>query len=142
MATPSQAIHNLNLIRSAINDAAKAGAGDAARSIENYARALTAVPGPPRSSPGEPPRVDTGRLVASWSIRRGGGVGRWTAEVVNTAKSPRRAPYPAYLHTGTRKMAPRPYLDRAAAMAMLGIRSNTRSLVAAHVRAAVARAVG
>lgn len=73
------------------------------------------VPGPPRqgqglsathtaSSPGNPPRTDTGRLVSSAHVqpRQDG------AEVVIASN------YATFLEYGTRNMAPRPFLEPAA----------------------------
>lgn len=82
--------------------------GDVVRSIQNspptgktYQRRSVSHTA---SSPGNPPRTDTGRLVSSAHVqpRQDG------AEVVIASN------YATFLEYGTRKMAPRPFLEPAA----------------------------
>lgn len=58
------------------------------------------------SSPGNPPRPDTYRLIKSITTRVIGN----SIEVGSTIKNPL---YPKYLEKGTHKMAPRPWLEPA-----------------------------
>jgi hypothetical protein len=75
---------------------------DAGRELAQRVRDKISIEGPPRSSPGNPPHVDTGELVASY--------GHDTDPTSLTTVVGSDVPYSAYLESGTPTMAPRPHL--------------------------------
>lgn len=78
--------------------------------VRTRARLLAGRPGTPRlrSRPGEPPRRQTGRLVASIAH-----VVIVAADAVFAVVGSGGVPYAIHLARGTPRMAPRPYLTRA-----------------------------
>jgi hypothetical protein len=76
--------------------------------VKERAVELISTPGPPRSTPGNPPHVDTGDLVVSVE-----------SSVDNrdmTGRVGTNLEYGLYLETGTKRgLAPRPWLRRALA---------------------------
>jgi hypothetical protein len=84
--------------------------------VKERAVELISTPGPPRSSPGNPPHVDTGALVASIE-----------SSVDNrdmTGRVGTNLEYGLYLELGTKRgLAPRPWLRRALAETMSRVRS-------------------
>lgn len=81
----------------------------AGQMVAARARLLAGRPGTPRlrSLPGEPPRRQTGRLILSITSQlRSAWWGIWS--VVGSPLD-----YAGYLSRGTKRMAPRPFLDRA-----------------------------
>jgi HK97 gp10 family phage protein len=65
---------------------------------------------PPRSSPGEPPSVDTGDLDEAIEVTRISG-GEWRVQIDQSSTA---AKYAVYLEYGTYKMEPRPFMLPAA----------------------------
>ena len=99
-------------VRARLGALLTAGARRWARKMVVEIQQSISMPYPPASAPGMPPHRRTGRLLRSMqsSVSRVGRVVR--VQYGATARSPKRkAPYPAYLQRGTRRMAPRPYLD-------------------------------
>jgi len=83
----------------------------AATAVTRQVKARLALPYPPASRPGQPPRRRTGRLLRSvrsfTETSTGHGI---RVSVAVTARSRRGAPYPIFLQYGTRRMLPRPIL--------------------------------
>jgi hypothetical protein len=76
--------------------------------VKERARQLISVQGPPRSSPGNPPHVDTGALLAS--------IESSVDNATMTGRVGTNLPYGLYLELGTKRgLAPRPWLRRALA---------------------------
>lgn len=75
---------------------------DAAMELAQLVRDEIAIQGPPRSEPGEPPHMDTQRLIASY------GSSYDTANLASRVGSD--VPWSAYLEAGTPHMRPRPHL--------------------------------
>jgi HK97 gp10 family phage protein len=73
---------------------------------EDRARELIGTPGPPRSTPGSPPHMDTEALRDS--ITHEVDAGQMSARIGTNLD------YGLYLEVGTSKMAARPWLRRAA----------------------------
>lgn len=76
----------------------------AAESLQDDMKAMIAIQGPPTSSPGEPPHIDTQALYDSIDVAIDA---RGLSFAVGS-----ELPYAAYLESGTDRMAPRPFLSR------------------------------
>lgn len=74
----------------------------AGRELAQRVRDAIGTPGPPTSSPGDPPHMDTQVLIASY--------GHETDRDNLGTRVGSDVPYSAYLETGTPHMAPRPHL--------------------------------
>lgn len=70
-------------------------------------RATISIPGPPRSLPYDPPRMETGVLQESYEVDVNTRGDRWTGEIATDVE------YAKYLELGTRYMEPRPHLRPA-----------------------------
>jgi hypothetical protein len=77
----------------------------AAKIVQEHARYLISVPGPPRSSPGDPPHIDTSELIES--------VDRAADPKALSAAVGSEVDHAAYTEIGTEKMEARPWLVRA-----------------------------
>src|SRR4051812_47974766 len=79
----------------------------AGQDTENYIRQSISIPYPPASSPGQPPHMRSGELLA--------GIGHSVDEqgdgIVLSVTS--QAPHSTYLEYGTAHMAPRPFMRPA-----------------------------
>jgi hypothetical protein len=90
--------------------------GKAANSLRDSAKKLISIQGPPRSLPGEPPHIDTGRLIASVQAIGPAEQGDVIFATVGTDVF-----YGRLLEFGTRRVAARPWLVRS-------LRENQQSL--------------
>lgn len=75
---------------------------DAGAEIALRVRGVISVQGPPRSTPGNPPHMDTRKLIASY--------GHDTDKEALVTRIGSDVDYSVYMETGTPKMAPRPHL--------------------------------
>lgn len=82
-----------------------------------------------RSSPGQPPGRDTGELVASLNARLARPRGREARASVSAG-----ARYGFMLESGTREIAPRPFLVPAARRHYDGFRSRVQAVIDAAVQ--------
>jgi hypothetical protein len=85
-----------------------AGVGAGGELVADKMRESISVSGPPRSSPGEPPHVDSGVLLASIQV-----VGPAVQGDVIVAAVGSDVPYSVYLEYGTSRMAARPFMSRS-----------------------------
>lgn len=101
-----KAVRNLDRVADAIDH----GTVDALEWLGSGAsttmKGIISVPVFPRSLPGQPPRKETGRLQAGVGYALTGGRGSRGVKVgAGTVK------YAKFLEKGTRKMAPRPFVE-------------------------------
>lgn len=75
---------------------------EAGEELETLVKADIGIAGPPRSSPGNPPHIDTGALIESYDHVTD------RSALVTTVGS--TVDHAVYLETGTDRMAPRPHL--------------------------------
>lgn len=87
-------------------DRSKANLKECGQHLAQEIRNRIAIQGPPRSTPGNPPHMETQRLIASYdfSAIHQGSTFQWTVTVGSTEE---HAPH---LEQGTWKMAPRPHI--------------------------------
>lgn len=82
--------------------------GKAANGVRDYAKQLIGIQGPPRSLPGEPPHMDTTRLMNSVEV-----IGPAAQNDLVFASIGTSVPYGKYLEFGTTHTAARPWLVRS-----------------------------
>jgi hypothetical protein len=87
-------------VRAALAAKGATGLDRAVSHLVEEIRGEISIQGPPRSEPGHPPHVDTGRLLASW--------GHVTSAPALRARAYSDVPWSVYLELGTRDMLPRP----------------------------------
>lgn len=84
------------------------GVGNSANVLADKMREEIGTAGPPRSSPGEPPHVDSGALLASIQV-----VGPVVSGDLAAASAGTDIDYGVMLEFGTSRMAARPWMARA-----------------------------
>lgn len=75
---------------------------EAGSELATLIREVISIQGPPRSSPGQPPHIDTAKLIASYTHS--------TSTVTLTTYIGSPVLYAAYLEAGTPDMAARPHI--------------------------------